>query len=291
VTKAVCLNFLLEFEKKIRGMHKEERVEAKEEKSEHEMEKTAQGKGFSQAGGHEGAFSKDVEGKIRKRVGKNEFQFYRDTLPHYPELQPFLPTCYGTEEREGNKYVVLEDLTQYYKKPCILDVKIGVTSVGEDASPEKRESMAAKDKKTTTHSEGLRVTAMKVFQEETAGWVALDKPWGQALKAEDLTAALSRFFDSGVRVHRNIAQSCLALLRPLLLWFQSQAHLRFYSSSLLFLYDGERLPDTPPRVDVKMIDFAHVHPIKEQDGRDDGYLFGLNNLIKHLEKISQEPAV
>jgi hypothetical protein len=31
-------------------------------------------------------------------------------------------------------FIIIEDLTQYFKKPCVLDVKIGRVSYGEDAS-------------------------------------------------------------------------------------------------------------------------------------------------------------
>ena len=43
-----------------------------------------------------------------------------------------------------------------------MDIKMGKTSAGEDASPEKREQMLKKDVKSTTSSLGLRITGMKV---------------------------------------------------------------------------------------------------------------------------------
>jgi len=38
--------------------------------------------------------------------------------------------------------------------------------------------------------------------------------------------------------------------------------------------------------DIRMIDFAHVSDIKD-GGIDDGYLFGLRNLINFFTKLSQ----
>lgn len=108
---------------------------------------------------------------------------------------------------------------------------------------------------------------------------------------------------------------------------ERQASYRFYSSSLLIIYDGKdnrsgtfvdirpeaRLkrtdsslpeslqdggstePDSPrPKVDVRMIDFAHstfkgfrddptVH-----DGPDMGYVFGLESLINIMEQMREE---
>jgi hypothetical protein len=58
----------------------------------------------------------------------------------------------------------MEDLTHYYEKPCIMDIKIGITSVGEDASPEKREAMRKKDEGSTTVTLGLRISGMRVCE-------------------------------------------------------------------------------------------------------------------------------
>lgn len=62
------------------------------------------------------------------------------------------------------------------------------------------------------------------------------------------------------------------------------SNFRFYSSSLLFIYDGKQDPDSQPEVRLKMIDFAHVHPIQD-NRKDEGYIFGLKNLIEQLEKV------
>lgn len=41
-------------------------------------------------------------------------------------------------------------------------------------------------------------------------------------------------------------------------------------------------------IDLRMIDFAHTFTMEENDIKDDGYLFGLNNLINMFEQIAQE---
>jgi len=106
------------------------------QKAEHKEEK----KEVLQAGGHVDAFVKLDGGKIMKKVGKNEFEFYSKKLDKF-SLKKFAPIFYGTDIKKDSNYIIIEDLTQYYKNPCILDVKMGTSSVGEDATPEKKESM------------------------------------------------------------------------------------------------------------------------------------------------------
>jgi hypothetical protein len=62
-------------------------------------------------------------------------------------------------------YVILEDLTHHFKKPCIMDIKIGIQSFGEDADPVKKQKMREKDEQTTTVSLGFRITALNVINE------------------------------------------------------------------------------------------------------------------------------
>jgi len=251
--------------------------------SQSKQEKTNEGeKKFAQAGGHADAFVQVAAGKIMKKVSKNEFTFYGTTLQKHPTVKPFVPQYFGTEAKDGNNYVVMQDLTSSFKKPCILDVKIGLTSVGEDATPEKKEAMLKKDMETTTHTLGIRITAMKVFRTNKGEFVSFGKPWGKKVTKENMQQSLKEFFDNGQNIRHDLIPVYLSKLKPLLEYFNSQKELRFYSSSLLFLYDG--MDNSADKAEVKMIDFAHVHEIKD-GGKDNGYITGLKNLIGYLEKI------
>ena len=45
-------------------------------------------------------------------------------------------------------------------------------------------------------------------------------------------------------------------------------------------------PTTTPKVDLRMIDFAHVWPIQDgPEGRDTGYLLGLRSLQRVLTQM------
>jgi 1D-myo-inositol-tetrakisphosphate 5-kinase/inositol-polyphosphate multikinase len=56
----------------------------------------------------------------------------------------------------------MEDLTFGYSKPCIMDVKMGTLTAGENANFLKKSYMVKKDKKTTSQSLGLRLVASRV---------------------------------------------------------------------------------------------------------------------------------
>ena len=98
---------------------------------------------------------------------------------------------------------------------------------------------------------------------------------------------LRKFFTSGISnvFHLSAVRVCIERLRFLRdVFFNVQKRVKLYSSSILFLYEGDTNDDAEPFVDVKMIDFANVYDI--DDGElDVGYILGLNNLSLVLENI------
>lgn len=62
-----------------------------------------------------------------------------------------------------------------------------------------------------------------------------------------------------------------------------QCDFRFYSSSVLLLYEGGAVREQDVNVSVRMIDFAHT--TASDDGLDENYLGGLLSLERELGKI------
>jgi phosphatidylinositol phospholipase C, delta len=237
---------------------------------------------IDQAGGHEGAFTSSDDGTVTKKCNKAEWQFYK-TLNKHSKLKPFCPKLVKVigKEKDEEHSVQMGDLTAGYEKPCILDIKMGVTSAAPDADKEKKKSMEAKDKSTTTVSLGIRIVGMKVYNHEEKKWIKHDKPWGKALTDDTINDGILEFFDTGDK-KRDWRQDVVAPFTEQLLLiqkhFRKQTDLQFISSSLLFVYDA--VGDA--KCVVKMIDFAHVFPLSDGE-HDEGYLTGLKNLLPVFE--------
>eukprot|EP01088_Endostelium_zonatum_P000979 TRINITY_DN11255_c0_g1_i1.p1 TRINITY_DN11255_c0_g1~~TRINITY_DN11255_c0_g1_i1.p1 ORF type:complete len:280 (-),score=93.67 TRINITY_DN11255_c0_g1_i1:76-894(-) len=267
----------------------EKKIEPAEEKA--AQQPSSQGKFESQSGGHADAFIKlEGEGKIMKTTSKKEIQFYRDLHSKYPHIEPFAPKFFGIEERNGKEYVKMEDLTVHFDKPNVMDVKLGTTSVGEDADEEKKKSMGEKDRNSTTATLGFRVTGLSVYNPTKKDYEKYGKSYGQKLTAGASTEnAYVLFFSAyGKEAGVQVVNKFLEKLRELQKMVEGQKVCRIYSSSILFLYGREKgQADGKIVQEMRMIDFAHVHDIKD-GGRDEGYITGINNLIQYFEKVVQQ---
>jgi hypothetical protein len=113
------------------------------------------------------------------------------------------------------------------------------------------------------------------------------RAFGYKLDKHTLGTAFFEYLHDGHRLRTELVPPFIEKLREIEGWFAHQNSKRFYGSSLLFLYDGTA---EDPKVDVRMIDFAHVWPIPPQEvpeGRDEGYLKGLRSIIGYLSDLQR----
>lgn len=247
----------------------------------------------NQIGGHLNQFTLLEGGKLMKKVCDKELYFYEHTLPSYSKLIKFCPKLFATKKEQTdtpnsyNNYVIMEDLCHGFHRSNILDIKMGITTADETATGKKLHEMRKKDLQSTTCELGMRITGMRVWNEATQTYVKYGKVWGRSLTTENFSEALALFF--GLQSNnsvRKLIYSYIRRLEELLDWMSSQSSFRFYSSSLLFIFDAA---DLSKEAQLKMIDFAHVFPITSENGRDDGYIFGLSGLIARLKSLIEIP--
>jgi len=169
-------------------------------------------------------------GRIAKPVGLGYFagedRFYQ-TLRDTPELAAFCPAFYGHRSIRGRRFVVLEDLTHGMREPCIVDIKLGTTTVAPEAAWSKRITHLAKDRETTTRSLGVRlIGAMHTGAGADGGpRLKLGKPWGKAIRPGGLTAALRSVFSNEGRLCRRALRHYVLCLDKLLRVLQSASSL------------------------------------------------------------------
>jgi len=125
---------------------------------------------------------------------------------------------------------------------------------------------------------------MKVFQVNSNSYVSFDKPWGKKVTPQTMKDSLAKFFQNGKENRFELISAFIEKLLKIQEWVNSQKEVRVYSSSLLFLYDGDV---SNSKVDIKMIDFAHVHDIKD-GGKDEGYILGMKNLLTHMNSLKKK---
>ncbi|XP_064604552.1 inositol hexakisphosphate kinase 1-like [Liolophura sinensis] len=211
---------------------------------------------------------------------------------------------------DSNKFISLENIVARYTKPCVLDLKMGQRQHGDDASPEKRQLMQDRCENSTSNQLGVRASGMQVYHVETEQYIYFSKYDGRALNAEGFKSSLAQFLHNGQRLRYELIAPILFKLCELKKVVETLDTFRFYSSSLLIMYDGidacwgsssghqnmgggAEAPCVGPRVDVRMVDFAHstfkgfMREDEEHMGLDTGYLHGLSTLIELFQELQQ----
>ncbi|XP_022107177.1 inositol polyphosphate multikinase-like [Acanthaster planci] len=181
--------------------------------------------------------------------GKRELAFYQNVTrpdqsnPLYTSLRPLVPGFYGTfvsPEDPSLVYLKIKDVTARFRKPCVMDVKIGCKSYEDGVSLRKVE--LAKEKYPNLEKIGFQILGMRVYHPATDEFECRDKFYGRSLQGDNVIEGFARYLNVVDDVRIDVVPEFLKQIRRIERWFTNQKQLHFYSSSLLFVYEGAVTP-------------------------------------------------
>ena len=135
-------------------------------------------------------------------------------------------------------YLVIEDLTYAYTLPCIMDLKLGTRQHGLHDSEAKIKSKQRKCALTTSSTLGVRLCGMQRYDVAASRWDMRDKYEGRKLTQDGFMAALRDFFHNGNELRLAVMSAVLARLVLMRATLQQVKAWKFYSSSLLIVFEG-----------------------------------------------------
>ncbi|ETS82323.1 hypothetical protein PFICI_04199 [Pestalotiopsis fici W106-1] len=199
----------------------------------------------------------DVPAAIKEEVQSHLHLDQRSTAPVIPELQRAATdgvTWVPNKSRKitTDRAVVLHNSSFGFKKPNIMDAKLGLRLWADDAPLQKRERFDEIANSTTHKKYGFRVAGMRVYKGsadptelDEEGFKVYDKYWGRdTVTEENVLDMLKAHFIFNKRagideeLGKLVAQAFLADLQRVQEVLESHES-RMYSSSLLFVFEGD----------------------------------------------------
>uniref|UniRef100_V9KNG6 Kinase n=1 Tax=Callorhinchus milii TaxID=7868 RepID=V9KNG6_CALMI len=269
-----------------------------------------------QLAGHAGNFRAGDYGKILKKYCECEQQCL-ESLMKDSQLRPFVPGYYGVVDRDGDSYNQMEDLLAEFDSASIMDCKMGVRTYLEEELTKAREKpklrrdmyekMIGVDPSAPTPQEHTQQAVLKPrymqWRETLSSTATLgfriegikkadgtcNTNFKKTKQQEQVVVALQDFVDGS----KNILKNYLTRLKELRTALENSEFFKTHEvvgSSLLFVHDQSEMAK------VWMIDFGKTmllpgnetlnHRIAWEEGnREDGYLWGLDNLINIISQM------
>ncbi|KAH7398444.1 inositol polyphosphate kinase-domain-containing protein [Pyrenochaeta sp. MPI-SDFR-AT-0127] len=243
------------------------------------------------AAGHDGVLSDESGAVVVKPCTAAEIAFYESVAASHPDVVPYLPTFMGqlslsaddttvqavesgtiqtadgtVERLHGKKlstelHIVLENITHGFKKPNVLDLKLGAQLWDDAAKPEKRARLDAVSNVTTSGSLGFRIAGMRTYKgtsvpevpEDLKEFVELDseggywvynKMYGRKFSAGDVSEGFVSYIFPGAKTEaeldraREVLAYFLGEVKDITEVFEKKES-RMYSASILLVYEGD----------------------------------------------------
>ncbi|XP_002734568.2 uncharacterized protein LOC100374225 [Saccoglossus kowalevskii] len=262
-----------------------------------------------QLAGHQGNFKAGDFGTVLKKHCPREQRCLLSLMTDI--LRPYIPEYKGEVDKNGEKYIQMQDLLQDFDSPSVMDCKLGTRTYLEDElskareKPKLRKDMYQKmidiDANEPTDEENKlgAITKPRYMQwrEHVSSSACLgfriegvkkgdghsSRDFKTVKTKEQIGESLNYFVEGDQIVIAKYIRRLKAIRATLEASPFFSSH-EVIGSSLLFVHDKNG------KASVWMIDFGKTVPLPEGDSndhrtpwiegnREDGYLFGLDNLI------------
>ncbi|KAL2099101.1 hypothetical protein ACEWY4_005581 [Coilia grayii] len=270
-----------------------------------------------QLAGHKGSFKAGSEGTILKKFSENERQCFERLQGDV--LAGFVPSYHGVVESDGEPYLQMTDLLGSFEGPNVMDCKMGVRTYlegelerardrpklrrdlyekmlevdGQAPTAEEHDQRAVtkprymqwRETLSSTNTLGFRIEGIK----KADGTCRTD--FKRTRSKEEVTQVFRDFVGGNTNII-NAYVNKLREIREALSTSEFFKRHEVIGSSLLFIHDHTG------HAEVWLIDFGKTTVLPEgqtlqhstpwqKGNREDGYLWGLDNLIHTLASLIQ----
>ncbi|KAF3426007.1 hypothetical protein E2986_00302 [Frieseomelitta varia] len=273
-------------------------------------------KSWFQLSGHPDGFAPAGPGTVWKRKtggAENTERIVYEALSKDNELRDCIPRYYREVEYKGDTFIELQDLLFGFNDPHVMDIKMGtrtflesevskttarsdlyqkMIAVDPDAPTEQEHEQRAvtklrymqfREQQSSTCSHGFRIEAMKL----PGGPPITDL---KKVKSHQEVLDTMKLF---LGTRETTREKLLARLKNLRSKIEMSEYFQTHEiigSSIFMIYDNDK-------VGVWLIDFAKTRGLPnghrvthrkpwEQGNREEGFLFGLDNLISTIEEVN-----
>ncbi|KAL6436804.1 hypothetical protein ACFW04_004895 [Cataglyphis niger] len=276
-------------------------------------------KSWFQLSGHPDGFAPAGPGTVWKRKtggAENTERIVYETLSKEEALRDCIPRYYREVEYKGDTFIELQNLLFGFNDPHVMDIKMGTRTFLESevskttARPDLYQKMIAVDPNAPTplEHEQRAVTKLRYmqFREQQSSTCS----HGFRIEAMKLPGAPPITNLKKVKSHSEVLdiirqflgkredtrQKILARLKNLRTKIEESEYFKTHEvigSSIFMIYDSDK-------VGVWLIDFAKTREVPdgrklthrrpwEEGNHEEGFLFGLDNLISAMEEVNLSP--
>ncbi|GBP18056.1 Inositol polyphosphate multikinase [Eumeta japonica] len=249
---------------------------------------------------------------ILQESQQREVDFYKRVStsddPDLVELRKYIPKYFGckkyTYDGHENEYIILEDLTVRMLEPCVMDVKIGKRTWDPLATPDKIER--EKSKYAACKNEyRFCIPGFQVFKLSNGQLRKYGKDYGKKLQGQMVIEAIRTYLNGAGEsgVCRALLLQFLAQLWKIQRWASRQCALRLYATSLLLVYDAERvrrccrdndlfafkLKCTSPAPGARRRSIHSMHSVETAGSNFSGQITAKGPQYKRVQSVSTTP--